>query len=142
MKITVCAIIIVLVIIISTVVIMLLNPLRKSEEDIRDDLLRITPIGMSRDDVIEVIRSSDDWELRHVFDRGYIVGRWYVRGPHQGSYRPGHDVEKVGVKSMEVYIGSYYELLFAFEIRVSVFFGFDEDSNLVDLGVRKYGMFR
>jgi len=139
------ALIILFAILITVVIILLSNPLRISEERIRTNMLRITPIGMSMDNVIEVIEDNHGWEIRHTFNHGYIVGRWpderlYVRGPHQGSYVRGRDVAIVGVTSMEVHIGSYNFLLFALETRVSVFFGFDEDLNLVDLGVRKYAM--
>jgi len=142
MKIVVCTIVIIFATIIATVIIMLSNPLRKSPEEIRTDILELTPIGMSMEDVIDVIRNNSSWRIERRFDQGYIEGRWYVRGPHQGAYSSLHDVAIVGVNSMEVYIGSYryFFFLLVFETRVSAFFGFDEDSNLVDVGIRKYDM--
>ena len=125
---------------ITVVIILLLNPLRRSEEKIRADILRITPIGMNMEDVIVVIENNTGWEVLHTFSQGYTEGRWFVRGPHQSPYVRGHDIAIVGVKSMEVHIGSYNFLLFALETRVSIFMGFDEDSKLVDIGVRKYAM--
>jgi len=136
-----CALMIAFAILIMVVIMQLLNPLRRSEETIRANVLSFMPIGMSMEDVLEVIESMNDWEIMHTFDRGYIVGRWYVRGPHQGSYVGGHDIAVIGVTSMEVHVGSYNFLLFALGTRVSVFLGFDEDLNLVDIGVRKYAMF-
>jgi len=132
--------IIVVAIIIAVVIVMLANPLRRSEERIRDSILRITPIGMSMEDVLNIIEDNGRWEIRHIFDQGYIVGRWGVRGPHQGYFISGHDVAIVGVASLEVHIGSYNFLFFFLEERVSVFFGFDKDSKLVDIGIRKYAI--
>jgi len=122
----------------SIVIISLLNPLRRSDERIRANILRLTPIGMSMEDVISVVESRSDWEIRIIMDGGYVIHNDVPRGPHQG----GNMISgtQVGVTFMEVHIGSYNFLVFILEERVSIFFGFDEDSNLLDIAVRRYPM--
>jgi arginine deiminase len=64
---------IVTVLIISGVIVLhLSNPLRRSETRIREDILKITPIGTSMDEVIEIIQNNEKWELFNIsYERGY-----------------------------------------------------------------------
>ena len=49
------------------------DPLQKSEELIREDILELTPIGMSMDDVLEVIKSEEKWTIMSInYDKGYF----------------------------------------------------------------------
>jgi hypothetical protein len=70
-------------IILVMVIVMLLNPLRRSEERIREDLLKITPIGMSIEEVRRVIIRHHKWKIDHIFqDSGYLMIGGSPSGPH------------------------------------------------------------
>ncbi|MCL1808700.1 MAG: hypothetical protein FWG42_02910 [Clostridiales bacterium] len=49
------------VIALTLVVMTLANPLLKSENRIRGDILKLTPIGTSMDDVLTMIGENDNW---------------------------------------------------------------------------------
>ena len=102
------------------------NPLRKSIEEIREYLLEFTPTGMSMDDVTEVI-IKQEWGIRLIdHGSGYVVSRWGTPG------NIGDTI--IGEMSMVVTIGYYLDF---FETAVSAYYGFDENSNLIDIAVRK-----
>jgi hypothetical protein len=118
-------------IIIIVVIVMLLNPLRRSEEQIRANMLRLTPIGTSMDTVVRAVENNRKWDIVSVSDRGYLV----IHGrPSSASGLDEDDKRVIGVKSIRVYLG-YYNIIF--NTGVSVFYGFDEDSKLIDIAVRK-----
>ena len=94
---------------------------RKPEEEIRLILLEIFPKGTHMEDTIEKIRSEYiDWEIWYIdHDSGYGID-------HKGI--PGEIGQTmVGSQSIRVEMGE----------DVVVFFGFDADSKLVDISVRK-----
>jgi len=122
--------------ILSIVLVSLLNPLRKPNEQLKAEMLKLTPIGTSMVDVLAVIENHDKWNIRHILDGGYTYIAGEPIGPHQGGDRL-HGI-KVGVKSMEVDIGSYNFLVFILKESVSIFYGFDEEAKLVDIAVRRY----
>ena len=105
------------------------NPLRRSEEQIRADMLKLTPIGMNMDDVIKIIGENPKWEIRHIRD-------WIGYGMAGGRPTDFTSIEEniVGVKSIRVYLGQYRRF---FAVGVSVFYGFDENSKLIDIAVLK-----
>jgi len=108
------------------------NPLRKLPEEIKIIFLEFTPVGTSMEDVLYVIKDNEEWESGYVNDKqGYTVFRGRV-----GDYIP-NDLESyfVGVKSIRATVGTYYNGYLL--THVEIFWGFDEDSNLVDLDVRK-----
>lgn len=105
-----------------TVIIALLNPLRKSQEQITEDILKLTPIGTSMEDVIKVIESRRKWELEHInYENGY-------------RYRKEKEDKIIGEKSIRVFIGDYRNV---FVTSVTVFWGFDENSKLIEVWVWK-----
>ena len=124
-KIAVC------VIIVTALLIILANPLRRSTDRIRDNILKLTPVGMSMEETIRIVESKKKWELYWISNKGY--------GMFRGS--PGEyyfDITKeiaehyvVGVKSIRVHLGDY------FRTGVLAYWGFDEDDKLVDVAVRK-----
>ena len=109
------------------------NPLRRSTDEIREDILELTPIGMSMDEVIKVMESNKEWDIYYVNERsGYVMN----------ADRPGEpspsDIEEgrvIGVKSARALIGTYQNI--PHMAYVSVFWAFDEDSKLIDIAVRK-----
>ena len=65
-----------------------INPLlRRSSESIRNDMLKLTAIGMNMDKVIDIIEKKKSWEVLSInYSRGYV------------DYR-GHDEHKIGVRT-------------------------------------------
>jgi len=119
------------------------SPLRKSEEQIKEDLLKITPIGMNLDDVISVIEKKTRWKIHNngslkslseapinyniLSDFGYSITVNTPKGQKNFT-------KTIGTKSIRVTIGHY---LNPFETSVLVFWGFDEEGILIDLDIRK-----
>lgn len=123
-KIVYSTLIVLLSIILVLVIIMFLNPLRRSEEQIKRNMLKLTPIGTSMEVVISII-DGNKWKY-HVRDYGYF----FIHGlPSRHASRPA-----IGVKSIDAYLGEYRTI---FLTGVSVFYGFDEDSILIDIAVLK-----
>ena len=114
------------------VVLVLLDPLRSSPQRIRAAMLKHTPIGMSMEEVIGVIENNDTWEIGATRDHGYSIRNGY---PYIYILRGNENI--IGVKSMRVYIGSYNFFFFAGRTTVYAYYGFDEDSKLVDIAVGK-----
>lgn len=110
------------IILVGWVVFVLSNPLRKSEDGIRKNILAITPLGTEFVDVLSII-SKEKWEIRYVSEsKGFY---------HQGM-RPS---KVVGDKSIQVFLGSYQGL--PFKASVVVYWGFDADGKLIDIWVWK-----
>jgi len=107
----------------------LFNPLRRTEEGVREYLLSITPVGTSMEDVIKVIENKK-WEPMYKSEHGYVITKHGARG---SSLDP--DDQIIGVKRIRVELGSYYR--FPFGANVTAFYGFDEDSKLIDIGIWK-----
>jgi len=135
-KIAALTIIAITLIIIVTVVIMhLSNPLRRSIERIRADMLELTPVGTSIEDVNKAIENNDKWRIFATYNSGY-----YIRNgiPRIADMHTNNNVHVIGVKTIQADIGTYNWLFIIFKRSVSVYYGFDKDSNLVDITVRKH----
>ena len=104
------------------------SPLSRSNERIRADMLQLTPIGTSMDDVIRVIESNEDWTIYQIYNRGYSYS--LIRG----NPSRGRECTVIGEKSFEVHLGGYYGFLWT---DVTVFYGFDDNSMLIDVAVLK-----
>ena len=107
--------------------------LRKSEEKIRGSILKITPLDISMEDVLKIIDNNKKWKNEYEsFEIGYGM---MTSGPTMYySERNVNFVEIVGVKSIKVYIGGYRTI---FEHFVEVYWGFDENEKLIEVGIRK-----
>ena len=103
--------------------------LRSSEEEIRESILEFTAIGMSFEDVENVINDNEEWKIRHISERGYAVNNGVPGTYTSYDYR-------VGEKSIQGWIGGYQSGIF-FWTDVLVFWAFDENSELIDIAVRK-----
>ena len=113
-----------------TIIIVFSNPLRRSQEHIRSDVLKLTPMGTSIDDVINAIESKENWKIDGIsYENGY-------RRP--GKSDPADAAlgreTIVGEKSIRVFIGEYRNI---FITSVTVFWGFDEKSKLIEIYVWK-----
>ncbi len=120
--------IIVLITAIINVTIIVKNPLRKSNEQIRNMLLTIFPKGSKMDYTIEKIRSDyKSWTIR-------TISNEYGYGVDSNGIPTEDGTIYVGNKYIRVYLGKYFN---PFETGVVVFLGFDRDSNLIEVSVRK-----
>ena len=119
-----------------------INPMRKSEAEIREYLLQITPIGTSEEAVIEAIEENAQKYVNHRnyekfkkykhFDYGFAIkdGRAVLRY-HGYKY---DDSEMIGNKTIRAAVGKYTRL---FGTTVFACWAFDENGKLVDIGVYK-----
>ena len=109
----------VLAIILMMVITMLLNPLfLRTENQIRNNILRLTPIGMNMDDIISVIE-RENWRItERSSERGYINPR----------YPPGQ--RTVGEQFITVDLGKSSFLWFVYSSWV-----FDADGTLINVYV-------
>jgi hypothetical protein len=120
-KILIAMIILVLLIVLGAVKYMI-NPLTNSEEQIRGKLLEATPIGMHMDDVLKYIEGQRKWVIRTISnDHGFYHQRVYPN-------------RTIGDKSIRVELGDYG---IVFTTSVTVFWGFDADSELIEIWVWK-----
>ena len=118
------------VIVLIVSIIVFLNPLRRPQEHIKNEILKLTPIGTSMEDVIKIIQSKRQWEIDYI--------------SHEHGYRrPGTpDIPDialggetiVGEKSIRVFVGEYRNI---FITSVTIFWGFDKNSKLVEIYVWK-----
>ena len=115
--------IIIVIFIFSIIIIEMMNPLRKSEEKLTEDILMLTPMGTSMEDVIDVIESHKKWEWD-----GYIA-------PY-GICRSSFTIKLDSSQSIKVMLGSYRKP-FPFVTGVFAEWGFDENSRLTDIWVYK-----
>ncbi|GEN45959.1 hypothetical protein [Alkalibacillus haloalkaliphilus] len=102
------------------------NPLVQSEEEIRENMLKETPMGTQMEDVIEFLEGNEEWEIKSIrYENGFY---------HQG-ITPRREI---GEKSIRVHMG-YYRAFYKFFLRtdVSLYYGFDENGELIEIWVRK-----
>jgi len=105
------------------------NPLTRSEEQIRNDLLKVTPIGTSMEDVIAAIEGHEKWKIFHINEnRGYKINSdgTLRRSWHSGGYIT------IGEKSLDVELGKGIITSY-----VGAWYGFDENSSLIDITIFK-----
>jgi len=112
------------------------NPLRKSVEEVREYLFEFTPIGMSMEDVIKVIKNNEEWETDYIdYESGYGVDEWGAPS-ESGKIRIGEKGIRVTIGFYSAFTRTAKVLGFA-ETAVTAFYGFDEDSKLINISVRK-----
>ena len=110
--------------------------LARPEAAIRRDILRITPLGTNKADVISVIEERE-WHIRFIRETaGYFMNRGRVAdGPNLLMLASGEAYE-VGTQSIRIFLGHFY--LFGIAgVHVDVYYAFDEDSKLVDVAIRR-----
>ncbi len=103
----------------------ILNPLTRSEEVIRDKLLQQTPLGSSMEDILQFVK-KEALEVRYInYEHGF---RYQGVGP----------TKYVGEKSMRVYFGYYRTINNVYLVTdVTVFYGFNDKEELIDIWVWK-----
>jgi len=116
------SLIVVLLLIAGIICVIVLNPLRRSEEHIRNRLLQELPLGTQLAEVKKYIEKKG-WEISYVAENsGFLDQR----------NRPN---TVVGEKSIRASLGDYQDI--PFKANVTVFWGFDKDSRLIDVWVWK-----
>jgi len=111
---------------------MIYNPMRRPAPMIRNHILRHTPLGMNIEEVIEIINNNDRWGtpsinrnsgFRHTNPSG---SRWDYDG------RVGPLI--IGEQSIQARPARYNVILWH-ERNARIFWGFDEDGNLIEVYV-------
>jgi len=110
------------IILLAVIVIILLNPLRRSAETIKANILKLTPIGMDMEDVIKVVEKKRSWRIHIDYEYGF------------SKQESGTRRKIIGEKSISAFIGEYRNI---FDTSVTVFWGFDENPKLIDVWVWK-----
>lgn len=137
-----------LVTFLAIVAISISNPLRKSNEQIRESILELTPIGTNIEEVIAVIDENELWYKNYKynksfgkykrFDRGYLIRNDYPQMYYQG-FENIDEADIVGKETIKAPIGTYinFNYIIPFDTSVYVFWAFDENSNLVGIAIMK-----
>jgi hypothetical protein len=99
----------------------LVNPLRRTNNQVRNYILRITPLGTNVEDVIKIIEDKKRWKIQRVAYFG--DSHWKL------DY-----TETVGIQKKYVHLGYYW---IVFKTNVSATWIFDEDGKLVDVEIRR-----
>jgi len=112
--------------------------LSRPESAIRRDMLIITPIGTSMDDVLKVIEERG-WHLTYARKTaGYFLYSRALRD-HVSDVATSRQLEsgrsvEIGTQSIRIHLGRYRVIL---DIYVDVYFAFDDDSKLIDVAIRR-----
>ena len=127
--------VLVVIILACVLIAVLSNPLARSEKHIKKDLLTLTPIGTSMEDVIAAVEKNEKWKIVCINENsGYFIDE---NGKADNNTYPGVSYTVVGVKSIEVLLGRDDILGIFYLHYVSVWYGFDENSNLINIAVKK-----
>ena len=114
---------------------MIFNPLRRPRANVRNYILRLTPLGTSIDDVIEVVESRRGWVVRHIsFEHGFR---------HPDPRNSGWPILQSGpliIGEKSVRVNCSYRAFYKLFTRtiVDIFWGFDMHGNLIEVYVNKY----
>ena len=125
------------------------NPLRRSEEQIRNEFLERIPIGTNVDEVVKVLENYEEWDLlrrtrgnihvsitplRAIFCGDRYVSIWQ----HRDCEVCSGDPVALGERAIRLHLGAYQRILFVPPLRhVRVYMAFDENSELIEIFVEK-----
>lgn len=142
-KIIIFALLALLIVTVIIVLVSLSNPLRKPQEEIMENILTLTPIGTSKDDVIKVIEENEQWYKNYKYleqygkyehyDRGYLMRNGYPVMAY-GSFKNLDETDIVGKETIKATIGQYTRFI---NVTVFAYWAFDEDAKLVDVAIMK-----
>lgn len=121
-----CTISIILAVILVSCILEAFNPLRRSEESIREYVLRAIPIGTDIDAAAQIIEAKG-WTI------GYISREHGCKVDSHGDI-DNSGVEDIGSQSIRAHLGTYYV---GFRRDISAFLAFDEEGKLLDVGIRR-----
>ena len=112
---------------------MFFNPLLlRTQRGIHRQLLRLTPLGTSVEEVIYIADNNPNWEVGTLWeDRGILHSLVW----HAYSYNSPPFPEYIGEQYVRIHLGSYY---FITRVGVVAHYVFDENGELIDIFVRKH----
>jgi len=115
---------------------MLINPLYRLPANIENYVLRLTPLGTSMEDIVEIISNIDKWEIRFI---DYENGFWKQGRPIPDYPKDERERIIIGEKSIKA-VGSYraFYSFFLLESVANIYWGFDADGKLIEVYVAKY----
>ena len=106
----------------------LTSPLNKSNEMIREDILKEIPIGTNIEDAIIFIEGNKNWKIHRIDEeKGYEIDS---NGEHPLIEFSHQTYALVGKKSIYVSLGTLLEI---FNTYFEAGFAFDENDNLIDI---------
>jgi len=122
-----------------------LDPLRRSPEAIREYVLRRTSIGMSVEEVTQVINRNIRWDWRDwvdgtVIPSGMRVGDLNSNSPYRELRNlPNYDrYTMIGEKRFGTVLGGFRAFPFSDRIEVDATWIFDAEGKLIDVSVRQH----
>ena len=125
-KIMIFVLISICLIIITIVIMMLSNPLfLRSERQIRSNILKLTPIGMSINEVVEVVRTETEWEVLR-------QAGWEPLSLLSEDATHSHIYERAKAGSMRLSLGRSFGYNF-----VSAVWKFDDNGQLIEVTVKR-----
>ena len=110
--------------------------LRQSAEEIEEMILEeLTPVGMNMEDAIKVIEYNDYWQIEEwVFERG--MSENFI--DYYDGFRRRDSWTDVGIDVGEMAIGVELRYVVGLStVAVYIYWGFDENSELIDVHVQK-----
>ncbi|MCL2578346.1 MAG: hypothetical protein FWE27_09950 [Defluviitaleaceae bacterium] len=114
----------------------IINPIQRPSGMLRNYILKITPLGTSLDDVVELINNRNDWKSANLRDYGLYPA--YPTEP----YMENRERPRIGEKTVSTNVGTYRSLrdfLFLMEIHVAIFWVFDANDVLIDVHIWRGG---
>lgn len=103
------------------------NPLRQSKNMIRKNILDGIPLGTTMRDATQIIENRFKWKIDYVnYKCGYSVDHDGIPGEGMGI--------TIGKMYIRIHLGNYRNI---FRTDVVAYLGFDDDSKLIDVSVRK-----
>ena len=112
------------------------NPLRQPVEQIREDILLVTPLGISIGDtaeILQVARESKNWGYFSVSTgRGVVYAELGL--PSRAEDFALNRSTVVGEHSIRMHLGGYTNL---FRTNIIIWWAFDENFKLIEVYVRK-----
>lgn len=118
---------------------LLFVPISRPNDSVRNYVLKKIPIGTNWDDAVEII-DQKRWLIKEVNLEGGLRindGAGYAEFASSEEMRNGSendDIRIVGLKSMFVELGSFYG---PFDTFVFAYIAFDENSELVEVSIRR-----
>jgi len=129
--------ILVVIAIIATTIWIKANPLRRSNEAIREKLISEMPLGSSESEVLEHIAQHEKWIL---VPRLYYGESADPRNPEEAVFygSPPNNLDPNDIaKYYWVIVGNYRTPPFFFVTSVSTYWRFDDNGRLFDVVIRK-----
>ena len=139
-KIIMIVLVLIALIVLIPYILMIPDPMRRPHSMANNYILRLTPIGMCMEEVIDTLEGHRNWNIRINYERGFTHPQPPIDRPN-----PEQWLYIVGDKSITAIVGLGYWpapipvpiLPWLFRTSVSIFWGFDEDGKLIEVFLRQ-----